>query len=53
MSPVIQDDKHLPAVQKCIEANPLGAKLVERAGDYRWSSFTCHGKGAANGLNSI
>ena len=25
-----------------IEANPLRAKMVERAGDYRWSSFACH-----------
>jgi len=49
-SPVIQDDDHLPAVLRYIEANPVRAKLVERAGEYRWSSFACHGDGRHNGL---
>jgi len=47
-SPVIQDDDHLLAVLRYIEANPLRAKLVERAGDYRWSSFCFHGRGESN-----
>ena len=33
-----------------IEANPLRAKLVERAGDYAWSSFACHGLGRSDPL---
>ena len=44
-SPVIQDDDHLLTVLRYIEANPLRAKMVERAGDYPWSSFACHGLG--------
>jgi putative transposase len=49
-SPVIQDDDHLLTVLRYIEANPLRAKLVEHAGDYRWSSFGCHGQGQSNDL---
>ena len=44
-SPVIQDDDHLLTVLRYIEANPLRAGMVERAGDYPWSSFACHGQG--------
>jgi len=44
-SPVIQDDEHLLAVLRHLEANPLRAGIVERAGDYPWSSFACHGQG--------
>ena len=35
-SPVIQDDDHLLAVLRYIEANPLRANMVERAVDYPW-----------------
>ncbi len=49
-SPVIQDDDHLLTVLRYIEANPLRAKLVERAGDYAWSSFACHGLGRSDPL---
>ena len=28
-----------------IEANPLRARVVQRAGKYRWSSFASHGQG--------
>jgi len=49
-SPVIQDDEHLLTVLRYIEANPLRAKLVERAGEYRWSSFREHGLGQSDGL---
>ena len=49
-SPVIQDDEHLLTVLRYIEANPLRAGIVERAGDYPWSSYTVHGLGLANGL---
>ncbi len=44
-SPVIQDDEHLLAVLRYIEANPLRAEMVEQAGDYPWSSFGGHGAG--------
>jgi putative transposase len=49
-SPVVQDDEHLLTVLRYIEANPLRAQLVERAGDYRWSSFRAHGLGETDGL---
>jgi putative transposase len=49
-SPVIQDDDHLLTVLRYIEANPLRAKLAEHAGEYRWSSFACHGNGHADEL---
>ena len=49
-SPVVQDDEHLLAVLRYIEANPLHAHLVESAGDYRWSSFRAHGLGASDAV---
>jgi putative transposase len=49
-SPVIQDDEHLLTVLRYIEANPLRAKMVEQAGEYRWSSFGEHGHGRADSL---
>ena len=49
-SPVVQDDEHLLTVLRYIEANPLRAQLVERAGDYRWSSFRTHGLGESDWL---
>ncbi len=49
-SPVVQDDDHLLTVLRYIEANPLRAGMVEMAGDYLWSSFSCHGLGKAEEL---
>ena len=49
-SPVVQDDDHLLTVLRYIEANPLRARIVETAGDYRWSSFPAHGLGREDGL---
>ena len=49
-SPVIQDDEHLLTVLRYIEANPLRARIVERAEDYPWSSYRVHGVGAADEL---
>jgi putative transposase len=42
---VIQDDAHLLVVLRYIEANPLRARMVTDPGDYRWSSYPCHGLG--------
>jgi hypothetical protein len=44
-SPVVQNDEHLLVVLRSIEANPLRAEMVKHAGEYRWSSFACHGGG--------
>jgi putative transposase len=49
-SPVIQNDEHLLTVLRYIEANPLRARIVERAQDYPWSSYRAHGLGEPNPL---
>jgi putative transposase len=49
-SPVIQDDEHLLAVLRYIEANPVRANMVKQAGDYPWSSIGFHGLGRADPL---
>jgi putative transposase len=49
-SPVIQDDDHLLTVLRYIEANPLRARMVDAAGDHRWSSFPAHGLGRPDPL---
>ena len=49
-SPVVQNDEHLLTVLRYIEANPLRAKVVERAELYRWSSYPVHGQGATSEL---
>lgn len=49
-SPVVQDDVHLMAVLRYIEANPVRAGMADRAGDYPWSSFAAHGLGKADPL---
>ena len=36
--PVIQGDGHLLRVLRYIEANPVKAGMVDRAGDYAWST---------------
>jgi putative transposase len=38
----VQGGPHLLSVLRYIEANPVRAKMVESAGDYRWSSFVHH-----------
>lgn len=36
----IQDDRHLYTVMRYVEANPLRARLINRAEDWEWSSLT-------------
>lgn len=38
-SSVVQSDTYLLACSRYIELNPVRAQMVERAGDYPWSSF--------------
>jgi putative transposase len=53
-SPVVQSDEHLLTVLRYIEANPVRANVVVRAGDYPWSSYRAHGLGEASELvNSL
>jgi putative transposase len=49
-SPVIQTDEHLLTVLRYIEANPLRARIVDRAEDYPWSSYRNHGLGEVSDL---
>ena len=49
-SPVVQDDGHLWAVLRYIEANPLRAKMVTNPAAHRWSSYPAHGEGLADPL---
>jgi putative transposase len=49
-SPAVQDDGHLLAVLRYIEANPLRAKMVPDLAGYRWSSYRAHGLGEADPL---
>ena len=49
-SPVIQNDEHLLTVLRYIEANPLRAKIVNRAEDYLHSSYRVHGLGEPSAL---
>lgn len=39
MSPIVSEDGHLLMVMRYIEQNPVRAKMVQRAEDYRWSSY--------------
>lgn len=47
---VAMDDGHLMRCARYVEQNPVRARLVERARDWRWSSARAHLKGADNGL---
>lgn len=38
-SSIVQSDTYLLACSRYIELNPVRARMVERAEDYRWSSF--------------
>jgi len=50
----VQDDGHYLVVARYVERNPLRAKLVERAEDWRWSSLWAveHGQAQQRGLLS-
>ena len=49
-SPVIQDDGHLLTALRYIEANPLRARMVQKAGAYPWCSFAEHATARSAGL---
>jgi putative transposase len=42
----VQEDAYLLTLLRYVQANPLRAKLVKRAQDWRWSSLGCEGKWA-------
>ena len=47
------DETHLLAAARYIEMNPVAAKLVRKAEDYRWSSARAHLKGQDDELTSV
>ena len=42
----VEEDVYLLTLLRYVEANPLRARLVNRAQDWRWSSLGCEGKPA-------
>ena len=47
------DEEHLMAAARYVALNPVRARLVERAGDWRWSSVGAHLSSHDDGLVSI
>jgi putative transposase len=47
------DDTYLMACARYVELNPVRARLVARARDWRWSSARAHLKGQDDGLVSV
>lgn len=49
-TPVIGDGRHLLAVMRYIECNPVRAGMVEKAHQYRWSSYRHYAYGEVDEL---
>jgi putative transposase len=50
---VAMDEDHLLAAVRYVALNPVRARLVERAPDWRWSSVHAHLAGRADGVTTI
>jgi len=50
---VALDEAHLAAALRYVSLNPVRARLVERAQDWRWSSTRAHLRGRADGLTAL
>ena len=50
---VVTDEEHLMAAVRYVALNPVRAKLVQRAEDWRWSSARAHCEGRDDGLVSV
>jgi putative transposase len=48
----VMDEEHLMAALRFVSLNPVRAKLVRRAQDWRWSSVRAHVKGIDDGLTA-
>ena len=46
------DEEHLVAALRYVSLNPVRARLVERAQDWRWSSMRAHLSGKDDGLTA-
>src|SRR3981189_378450 len=50
---VVMDEQHLAAALRYVSLNPVRARLVERAQDWRWSSTRAHLRGRTDGLTAL
>jgi putative transposase len=50
---VVLDEAHLAAALRYVSLNPVRARLVERAQDWRWSSVRAHLRGRDDGLTTL
>jgi putative transposase len=50
---VALDEAHLAAALRYVSLNPVRARLVERAQDWRWSSTRAHLRGKDDGLTAL
>src|SRR5271157_5244105 len=52
-SSVVMDEEHLMVAARYVAMNPVGARLVERAEDWPWSSVRAHLAGRDDGLVEV
>ena len=50
---VLMDEAHLAAALRYVSLNPVRARLVERARDWRWSSTRAHLSGKSDGITTL
>ena len=50
---VAMDEEHLAAALRYVSLNPVRARLVERAQDWRWSSTHAHLRGKNDGITAL
>src|ERR1700721_713971 len=50
---VAMDEEHLAAALRYVSLNPVRARLVARAQDWRWSSTSAHLRGKEDGLTAL
>ena len=50
---VAMDEEHLGAALRYVALNPVRARLVERAQDWRWSSTRAHLRGKDDGVTAL
>jgi putative transposase len=50
---VVMDEEHLAAALRYVSLNPVRARLVSRARDWRWSSVRAHLSGRDDGVTAL
>lgn len=50
---VTMDEEHLAAALRYVSLNPVRARLVERAQDWRWSGTRAHLRGKDDGITAL